>query len=116
MIVGDDEELLVEGEVRIPKEFLPRLSARELRDAGYLLEVNRRFFHPLGLALAVDVDEDRIEILDDRGDPEGWYFAELGDEETKAKIVNVTRLELDRMEARRAALGYWIQPPWSDDG
>lgn len=45
---------------------MPELSVEELRDAGYLSEANRRFFHPLGLALAVS--EDRIVVLDGRDD------------------------------------------------
>lgn len=113
MTTADDEELPETEDLRIPKELLPRLSAEELRDEGYLLEANRRFFHPLGLALAV-AEDGGISILDDRGDPEGWYFAELEDEETRAKAENVARLEAERRPARLAALGYWIQPGPTD--
>ena len=34
------------------------MSLNEFKDKGYLQEVNRQFFHPLGLALFVEIDED----------------------------------------------------------
>lgn len=114
MTIADDEELPESDELRIPKEALARLSAEELRDSGILLEVNRRVLHPLGLALAVDLEANSIEILDDRSDPEGWYFEELDDDETRAKLENVARLEAERRPAREHALGYWIQPRPTD--
>lgn len=58
----------------------------EFRDSGLLQEVNRRFFHPIGLALSVVVptadDSDEVKaqgvrlagIIDARDDPEGYYF------------------------------------------
>ena len=44
----DTGELVVLGDVR--PTFM---DIREFRDKGYLQEVNRQFFHPLGLALCV---------------------------------------------------------------
>lgn len=35
------------------------LDPARIREEGILQEANRRFFHPLGLAMAVDVEEDR---------------------------------------------------------
>jgi hypothetical protein len=35
-----------------------RMSVKEFREAGYLQELNRRFLHPLGLALEVVVNEE----------------------------------------------------------
>jgi hypothetical protein len=56
----------------------PFMDLKEFRSAGYLQEVNRRFFHPLGLALAVNVEDDGAVTLagiyDDRDDPEGWTY------------------------------------------
>ena len=34
-----------------------KISLEEFKNAGYLREVNRRFFHPLGMALTVIYDE-----------------------------------------------------------
>lgn len=89
----------------------------EFMDAGYLQEVNRRFFHPLGLALMVAADTDdetgevtsdwRIEgIIDVRDDPEGMIFEEVDPE----KVERIEQEETRRRPAREAALGYWIQP------
>ena len=33
------------------------IDIKEFKDKGYLQEVNRRFFHPLGLALEIKIDE-----------------------------------------------------------
>lgn len=94
----------------------PELSAAELRDSGLLLEANRRFFHPLGLALTVDLPDEgedyepRVFIQDDRGDPEGWYFGSLDDDDAVAKITNVRDMAAARLPYRVAALGYWEQP------
>ena len=46
---------------------------KEFREKGYLQEVNRLFFHPLGLALSVSVEngEETISgVLDFRDDDE----------------------------------------------
>lgn len=112
---GSDADLVDQ----IPTAELPRLSATELRDHGYLLEANRRFFHPLGLALSVNVDDGTIEVLDDRDDLEGWRFGQLDEADVRDKVGNVARLEELRRPHRERALGYWIQPAVAtstDDG
>lgn len=83
----------------------------EFRSFGYLQEINRRFLHPLGLALEVVVHEDGTETLggiwDYRDDPEGMcYGPEMLDLEKCRRVYDA---EADRFEARRAGLGYWIQ-------
>jgi hypothetical protein len=59
------------------------MTLKELRDGGYLQEANRRFFHPLGLALAVRYGDGQnpatdepagVEVRDYRADPEGVYM------------------------------------------
>lgn len=88
---------------------LPRLSAVDLRDTGYLAEANRRFFHPLGLAMCVDVTTNTVGVIDDRDDVEGWFFSRV-DDDLLAKAAKVAQLEADRFPARHGALGYWVQP------
>jgi hypothetical protein len=89
------------------------MSVKEMREKGLLQEVNRRFFHPLGLALEVIIDsntgEMRIERLwDASDDPEGWYFENGIIDVEKAKAIDA---ELERRApARIKALGYVIQP------
>lgn len=67
------------------KEYLPvvenhprHMDIKEFRAKGYLQEVNRQFFHPLGLALEVQICEDGTELLggvwDYRDSEEGVYF------------------------------------------
>jgi hypothetical protein len=57
---------------------MKRIDIAEFRDIGYLQEANRRFFHPLGLALEVRVDEAGNETIsgveDCRDDPEGMVY------------------------------------------
>ena len=56
------------------------MTVKEFRAAGYLRQVNRQFFHPLGMALEVVIDEEGNErfgeVWDYRDDPEGIRFAE----------------------------------------
>jgi hypothetical protein len=91
---------------------MDRMSPGEFRDASYLQELNRRFLHPLGLALEVVVDEDGSarfgEVWDCRDDPEGIAFQpELLDRE---KADCVTRETWERWGPRVEALGYRVQP------
>lgn len=87
------------------------MDLREFRDEGYLQEINRRLLHPLGLALEVTHHADGSVSLsgvwDDRDDPEGTRYegADLA-----PKAANVSRLWIEREAARRAALGYMVQP------
>lgn len=85
----------------------------EFRNLGYLQEVNRRFLHPLGLGLAVTIEEDgetRIgPVFDMRDDPEGVIFAEITPlDREKAKFVAGELAR--RMPARLAGLGFVVQP------
>lgn len=97
------------------------LDWQTLRDDGYLQEVNREFFHPLGLALSVAVRDDgtaALEILDARDDAEGFVFSPDGGD-LAPNADRVRRIADARREARIKALGYWQQPtgeatsPWA---
>ena len=85
------------------------MTAKEFRDDGFLQEVNRQFFHPLGLALAVYVDDEgfddcfRVSIWDERDDPEGWFFAP--GELSKEKADKVEALRLSKADERCRQLG-----------
>lgn len=85
----------------------------EFRKLGYVQEINRRFLHPLGLALEVTVEDDGTErisgVWDGRDDPEGYYFDDL----TREDAERVSRMGAEltaRSPARVAALGYVVQP------
>ncbi len=90
----------------------PIVDIDELRQLGYLQEVNRRFFHPLGLALAYLPDhDDALVVLDDRGTPEGWTFLPtmLGPE-SHARAAHIDAEIAARADARRRVVGDVIQP------
>ena len=81
-----------------------RIDVKEFRRLGILQEVNRRFFHPLGLALEVIVnDEDGAETLggiwDYRDDPEGNFFSE--DMIKQEAIDYVEKLRKSKIKARK---------------
>lgn len=89
----------------------PMMDLDEFRDSGYLQEINRRFLHPLGLALGMTEDEDGsvgfAGVWDARHDPDGFVFEGI-DLGPKAEIVR--RIEEDRRAARVEGLGFWVQP------
>lgn len=96
----------------MPPKGIPYIDIKEFCDEGYLAEVNRRFFHPLGLALEVtEDDEDETKqhisgVWDLRDDPEGVYF----DPTYPEKADRIDQLWEERAPARVAALGYMVQP------
>jgi molecular chaperone GrpE len=89
----------------------------EFRELGYLQELNRRFLHPLGLALSVSV-EDGIEkivgIWDGREDAEGIYYDLRNSGEDRLDKFKVKKEFIDsefkhRKEKRLSSLGYFIE-------
>ena len=92
-----------------PKE----INLKEFRDFGYLQEVNRRFFHPLGLALVMDCEgeDDRqaqLAIQDFRHLNEGHQFPESLISIQKAERIE-DEMEM-RMRYRIKDLGWYEQP------
>lgn len=92
---------------------IKQMDIAEFVAEGYLQELNRQFLHPLGLALEVVVDENRVpvsfgRVWDARDDPEGMIFAEgLPDSNKASRISQIMSL---RKAERMVRLGYWIQP------
>ena len=95
---------------------IKKIDIKEFREKGYLQEVNRRFFHPLGLALEVEINslgQERLGgIWDYRNDPEGVIYGESVLKKPsfseKAKFIES---EFAKKEVtRRKLLGYFIQP------
>lgn len=89
------------------------LTAVDLRDGGFLQEVNRLFFHPAGLALELAPEghgRGRLRVQDKRGDEEGVLFGPGVMDTEKARRV---RQEWARHAAcRRAVIGPGaIEPP-----
>jgi hypothetical protein len=87
----------------------------EFRDEGYLQELNRKFLHPLGLALEAYVDEngkvtDLGGIWDLRDDPEGIFFHSLASVESKKKASFVRKMRKKFSLIRKERHGYCVQP------
>lgn len=89
------------------------INPRELRDTGILQEVNRVFFHPLGLALTIHLDDIGgdcvVGVQDAREDPEGFNFSD-DDPPEQAKMESVQKLLESKIDARLKTLGYVVQP------
>lgn len=100
------------------------MNLEEFVEEGYLQEVNRRFFHPLGLALEVKCSQtvqdgtdavlinkwELSGVWDYRDDPEGMTYAPDNSEEKTRKHNNINKIIEERKPIRENALGYWIQP------
>lgn len=87
------------------------IDIKEFREFGYLQEVNRKFLHPLGLALSVSIDGDIIKldgIWDYRDDDEGMIFDNEILDVDKAKRVNEAYQE--KAKYRKKRFGWEIQP------
>jgi hypothetical protein len=88
-----------------------KIDIEEFRNFGFLQEVNRQFFHPLGLALEVDpIKNIIVGIWDCRDDPEGIYYNDLTKESSIQKALNVKKFKEERDKSRMERLGYIIQP------
>ncbi len=96
---------------------IKRINPKEFRALGYLQDANRRYFHPLGLALEVIVDDDGSEkfggVWDCCDDPEGMAFADADWTAEKVDVAQAMQVDADRkMKAavRLKNLGFVIQP------
>lgn len=92
------------------------MNIREFRDLGLLQEINRKFFHPMGLALAITIDEydnyTLTGIIDNREDPEGFIFDSklLEDKDSIDKMETVEQMYYSKLKTRVEKLGFFIQP------
>jgi hypothetical protein len=101
-----------------PLDLKKQMPLEEFVQKGYLQEANRRFFHPLGLALAVSVDDDTntmalSHIVDNRDDPTGVIFSETSDDMREIRGMRAAFIDHEwkiRADARENILGYTIQP------
>lgn len=91
---------------------IKKMSVKEFRELGYLQELNRRFLHPLGLALEIVLEKDGTEsfggVWDYRDDPEGMSYADGVIDQDKAKRISDEQAAKEPVRFSR--LGYIIQP------
>lgn len=96
---------------------IKKMSIKDFRTEGFLQEANRMFFHPLGLALSVSIDDDGVETLsevwDYRDDPEGMTFGP--GMISKEKIDHVHSFREGKIGPRVALLGGIIQQPEGEE-
>ncbi len=96
---------------------IKKIDIKEFRESGYLQEVNRRFFHPLGLAIVVTKEDDEFisGICDYRDDIEGIYYdINNSDEERKSKFKKnkdfIDKQLKIRLSNRKSKLGFGVEP------
>lgn len=98
---------------------IKKIDIKEFRESGYLQELNRRFLHPLGLALEIVINDDGLESLggiwDYRDDKEGIYYdISNSDSERIENFIakkNFIDAELEeRCKNRKEILGFDIEP------
>lgn len=87
------------------------LSIKDFRALGFVQELNRSFLHPLGLALAVSIDDDGEETLgpiyDFREDPVGVIYS--ANSISKEKRDYVSDLRCSKARKRIDFLGEVVQ-------
>ena len=93
------------------------MSVEEFQKSGLLQEVNRRFLHPIGLAISIveDLDTGKVhfgEIFDYSAEADGMIFAEevTSTSEWKEKAARVEELFEAKRAERERVLGYHVQP------
>lgn len=107
----------------VPTEPIPKATAEVRRmpiadfvRLGFLQEINRRYLHPLGLALEVELENGEPARLggvwDYRHDPEGLLFSEedLRSAEVRRKADEFSAHLFARYPDRIRAVGAWVQP------
>lgn len=98
---------------------IKRIDIKEFREKGYLQELNRRFLHPLGLALEILIDDSGNEKLggvwDYREDKEGVIYDISNSNLERKTIFNDKKLFINkefenRCRDRKEILGFDIEP------
>lgn len=104
---------------------IKKITIKEFREKGYLQEVNRKFLHPLGLALEVIVDENGDEFLggiwDYRDSDVGIYYdIQNSDDERKNRFfknyTNIVDELAEKFKNRVDKLGFAIEPIIDENG
>lgn len=94
------------------------MDIKEFRRDGYLQEINRRFLHPLGLAMEVAIDDDGTErlggIWDYRDDLEGIYYDLKNSsaercESFRVKCKRIDEALIERRKNRVDKLGFFVE-------
>jgi hypothetical protein len=92
---------------------MKRIDIKKFQEFGYLQEVNRRFLHPLGLALEIVIDNETGDMVlggiwDYQDYPEGMIFADGEIDQEKAQRIQ--KIWDEKAKHRIQQLGYVVQP------
>jgi hypothetical protein len=91
-----------------------RVDLKEFKERGYLLEVNRRVLHPVGVGLTLWEDASKRVLagfVDSRSDREGLMFPSVERlDRAVEKVVNVQVETLEKRHARESLWGTAVQP------
>lgn len=99
-------------------EKVKKIDIREFREMGYLQEANRRFFHPLGLAIEVNIKDNGDHsigcIWDYREDEEGIYYCLNNSDDKRKERFKKNKDFIDsqfkrRISNRKKKLGFGIE-------
>jgi len=91
------------------------MSLKEFVEGGYLQEANRLFFHPLGIAIAVKVNDDDPNfeqanmLVFQSDDPDGIVFAEISPAHIE-RAKRISDLTVFAGRRRLKQLGFGVQP------
>lgn len=102
-LLPDTRRVTTTREIMTPEEFVER---------GLLMEINRLYLHPLGLALSVTYDRDgycRLGPVYRTSDPEGFVCEEFTEQDIE-RTDSLRRARSICARVRRAALGWVVQP------
>lgn len=96
---------------------LKRMSLDEFVGKGYLQEANRQFFHPVGIALMVEYNDELLSytklsgVLDGRDDAEGFYYPDewINTPEAEIKRAFIAEERERFRKLRLSNLGFSIQ-------
>jgi hypothetical protein len=96
---------------------MDNISLKEFIDKGYFQELNRKFLHPLGLSLIIEINDKGEYILSHIKDyrESGGVFFNISDmseekkEEFRNKKINIEKELANMTKKRKKVLGFKIE-------
>lgn len=94
---------------------MKRISMEEFQTKGYLQEVNRLFFHPLGLSLTITINKETGKktlgpINDFRDEKGGVVFVSTSGSNFIRRVKAIQRIITKLSQVRQKFHGFIIQP------
>ncbi len=92
---------------------IKNMDIKEFRTTGFLQELNRRFLHPIGMTLTVEIDDVGNESLGDILYTDNMSGIIYGSDDIQMKynrMQNVRNVERLMHKERLKTLGYVVEP------